>query len=95
MTRGAPRMRTTEGKLNQVAARVRQRRTELALTQDALCALISTATNGEWIPDRMEIYRIELGTRTVTDLELLALAEALDSDPVWLLLGKRIRAVLE
>ena len=31
--------------------------------------------------------RIEQGTRLISDLELLALAAALERDPAWLLLG--------
>ena len=77
MPRGAPRLRTPEGKLNLVAARVRQRRMELKLTQDALCARLATVTDGAWIADRRDIFRIEDGRRSVHDLEIIALAEAL------------------
>src|SRR5579859_2983895 len=87
MARGAPRLRTPDGKVNQIAVRVRQRRSLLKLTQDALCARLAVATDGGWNADRMEIYRIEAGTRIVSDLELLALAHSLECDPVWLFLG--------
>ncbi len=87
MARGAPRLRTADGKVNQVGSRVRQRRTELKLTQDALCARLAMSTEGAWNADRMEIYRIEIGTRIVSDLELLALSQALECIPTWLLLG--------
>ena len=87
MARGSPRLRTPDGKLNQVASRVRERRDALRLTQDALCARLALNTDGAWNADRMEVYRIENGTRIVSDLETLVLAEALECSPVWLLLG--------
>ncbi|HLK55237.1 MAG TPA: hypothetical protein VKU00_01655 [Chthonomonadaceae bacterium] len=88
MARGAPRLRTPDGKVNQVAPRVRGRRMELKLTQDLLCARLATVTDGGWNADRMEIYRIESGDRIVSDLEILALAQALECTPLWLLLGE-------
>lgn len=88
MARGAPRLRTADGKVNQVAGRVRTRRKALKLTQDALCARLALETEGRWNADRMEIYRIEAGTRIVSDLEMLALARALECRPMWLFLGE-------
>ena len=88
MARGAPRLRTAEGKVNQVAGRVRTRRRELKLTQDALCARLALETEGRWNADRMEVYRIETGTRIVSDLEMLALARALECRPMWLFVGE-------
>ena len=87
MARGAPRLRTEDGKVNQVAERVRTRRKQLKLTQDAVCARLALETQGRWNADRMEIYRIEMGTRIVSDLEMLALARALECTPLWLFLG--------
>jgi hypothetical protein len=87
MPRGAPRLRTPDGKLNLVAQRVRVRRAELSLTQDALCARLATATDGAWIADRRDIFRIEDGRRSVHDIELVALAQALECSTSWLLLG--------
>ena len=87
MPRGSPRIRTPEGKLNQIAERVRQRRAELRLTQDALCARLATATDGAWIADRRDIFRIEDGRRSVHDLEVIALAQALECTACWLLSG--------
>jgi hypothetical protein len=87
MPRGAPRLRTPDGKLNLVSQRVRQRRTELLLTQDALCARLADVTNGGWIADRRDVFRIEDGRRSIHDLELVALAQALECDVLWLLLG--------
>jgi transcriptional regulator with XRE-family HTH domain len=91
MARGSPRLRTPDGKLNQIASRVRERRNSLRLTQDALCARLALNTDGAWNADRMEVYRIETGTRLVSDLEVLALAEALECSPVWLLLAQTER----
>lgn len=87
MPRGSPRLRTPEGKLNLVALRVRQRRAELKLTQDGLCARLAAVTHGGWVADRRDVFRIEDGRRSVHDLEVVALAEALECDPCWLLTG--------
>jgi transcriptional regulator with XRE-family HTH domain len=87
MPRGGPRLRTAEQKKNQIGQRVRERRNILNLTQDALCARLSQVSNGEWIPDRREIFRIEDGQRIVSDLEILALANALECSSCWLLTG--------
>lgn len=59
----------------------------MKITQDALCARIAQVTNGKWIPDRQEIYRIEDGRRIVSDLEILALATVLECSASWLLIG--------
>jgi hypothetical protein len=87
MPRGAPRLRTPDGQLNLVSQRVRQRRTGLLLTQDTLCARLADVTKGGWIADRRDIFRIEDGRRSIHDLELVALAQALECDVLWLLLG--------
>ena len=87
MPRGAPRLRTKSGKLNQVGPRVRQRRLEMDLQQDELCARLALKTGGGWNPGWQDLSRIENGRRTVSDLEVLALAGALDCDPAWLLAG--------
>lgn len=87
MPRGAPRLRSTEGLKNQVGERVRQRRTELHWTQDALTARLAYATVGAWNPSLQEVLHIENGSRTVTDLEVLALAQALECDSCWLFCG--------
>jgi transcriptional regulator with XRE-family HTH domain len=87
MATGSPRLRSPDGKLNQVHTRVRERRDTLGITQDALCGRIARLTDGGWNPDRMEVYRIEAGMRIVSDLELLALARALECSAAWLLVG--------
>lgn len=87
MPRGAPRLRTPDNKINQLGGRVREQRAASKLTQDGLCARLAFVTGGAWNADEQEIFRIEKGVRIVSDLELLALARALDCDPCWLLLG--------
>ena len=88
MPRGSPRLRTDDGKLNRIALRVRQRRQELRLTQDALCGRLAAVTQGGWVADRRDIFRIEDGRRSVHDLEVVALAQALECSACWLLLGE-------
>ncbi len=90
MPRGNPRLRTADKKKNQVGARLKERRNALHLTQDALCAQLALTTNGEWNPDRREIYRLEEGLRIISDLEILVLAKALECTPCWLLTGETL-----
>ena len=85
MPRGAPQLRTPDDRMNAVGTRVRDRRKELRWGQDALCARIALATDGRWNPEWRDIVRIEGGTRKVSDLELLALARALECTAAWLL----------
>ena len=87
MPRGFPRLRTVDGGLNRIGRRVAERRVALGMGQDELCARLAETTGGAWVADRRDIYRIENSRRTVTDLELLALAMALDCEAVWLLFG--------
>ncbi len=87
MPRGGPRLRTPDDKLNQIGTRVRTRRQDLHLTQDQLCARLALQTDGTWSPAWQDISRIENGARTITDLEMLALARSLECDPVWLFMG--------
>lgn len=93
MPLGGARLRTPEGRANQCGLRVRERRRALRLKQDALCARIATATEGEWNPDRLEVLRIEQGSRSVTDVELGALARAMDCNLCWLLSGEGLPAL--
>lgn len=90
MPRGGPRLRTRDRKLNQVGPRVRERRHILKLEQDAVCARIARATEGEWNPAWQDLSRIENGARLVSDLEVLALADALECGACWLLTGDPI-----
>lgn len=88
MPRGSPRLRTPDGKVNQVGARVRIARELLGITQDALCARLARHTGGTWNPGWQDISRIENGARIVSDLEVFALAAALEQKPAWLLTGQ-------
>lgn len=88
MPRGGARLRTGDGKLNQIAERAVARRHALHLGQDELCARIAQVTNGAWNPAWQDISRIEHGARIVTDVELLTLAQVLECPPCWLLTGQ-------
>jgi transcriptional regulator with XRE-family HTH domain len=90
MPKGDIRLRTPEGHLNQVADRMRIRRRSLKITQEQLCGRLATATEGSWVPARMDMVRIENGGRIVSDLEIFALAKALECSPTWLLTGETI-----
>lgn len=87
MPRGEIRIRTEDGDLNQIKSRMRERRKKLKMTQEMLCGRVADVTAGRWVPARMDIVRIENGGRIVSDLELLALAKALECSPSWLLTG--------
>jgi len=87
MPRGGVRLRTEEGKINQIGPRVQSRRLELKLKQDEVCAKLAAQTHGFWNPAWQDISRIENGARIVTDLEMLALAKALNCEASWLLEG--------
>lgn len=88
MPRGGARLRTQDQRMNQVGPRVRDRRRHLRLEQDGLCARVAQVTDGRWNPAWQDISRIENGARTVTDLEVIALATALECSACWLLLGE-------
>ena len=87
MPHGSPRIRLASGRMNMVGSRLRQQRVQVHLTQDQLCALVARLTEGAWIPTRHDIYRIEAGTRTVSDTELVALAAGAECSLVWLICG--------
>ena len=87
MPKGDARLRAHNGHSNQIALRLKQRRTALKVTQEGLCARLAYVTGGAWNADRQEIVRIEAGGRIVSDVELIALAGALECHPCWLLLG--------
>ena len=90
MPRGSPRLRTQDNKLNRIGARVQQQRQRLRLTQDLLCARLATLTETTWSPAWQDISRIENGARIVSDLEVIALAEALECNACWLLMGQEL-----
>jgi transcriptional regulator with XRE-family HTH domain len=87
MPKGDARLRARNGHRNQIAVRLKQRRNALKVTQEGLCARLAYVTGGAWNADRQEIVRIESGGRIVSDVELIALARALECHPCWLLLG--------
>lgn len=80
MPHGAPRLRTADDRQNLAGPRVKARRKQLTLTQDALCARLAHVTGGRWNPTIFDIYRIESSRRIISDLELLALSIALEWD---------------
>ena len=87
MPRGARRLRTSDDKMNGLGERVKEQRLVLKMTQDALCGRVADLTKGNWVPDWRDVYRIESGSRIVSDLETIALATALGCAPAWLLTG--------
>ena len=78
MPRGGPRVRTAEGHVNGVGVQIRKRLDALKLTQFQFAGQIATATQGAWNPSENEIYKLQRGTRIVSDLELRVLARVLD-----------------
>ena len=87
MALGPQRIRIMNDRMNVVGLRVRDRRTALDIKQDELCGRLAEITVGKWAPSRLDIYRIERGGRLVSDLEIIALAAALDCTTMWLLHG--------
>jgi len=87
MPRGGPRIRANDGAQNAIGERAKQQRLRLSLTQGQVIARLADATDGRWNPTDQEIYRIESKTRSVIDLEVLALAEVLGCSVGWLLTG--------
>lgn len=70
------------GKFNCSGPRIRERRTELDLSQEQLAAKLQLA--GLDITQKA-ISRIETGLRVVADFEIPFLADALGVSPLWLL----------
>lgn len=87
MPHGSPRIRLFDNSMNLVGTRVRERRQQLHVTQDQLCGRVADVTEGAWVPSRHDVYRVEAGTRTVSDAEVVALAAALSCGLVWLICG--------
>ncbi len=69
-------------KFNCSGPRIRERRTELRLSQEQLAAKLQL--EGMEITQRA-ISRIETGQRIVPDFEVPYFADALDVSPLWLL----------
>ncbi len=85
MPRGVPRLRTPDNRMNGIGTRMKERRKALHWNQDALCARLALVTGGVWNPEWRDMVRIEGGTRKVSDLELVAIAHALECTAAWLL----------
>lgn len=69
------------GKKNVCGDRVRDARQKQRLTQEDLAAKLQIAGV---IMDRDSVSRIEIGTRFVTDYELMVLSKVLDVSMQWL-----------
>lgn len=88
MPQGGPRLRADDNRQNIVGERVGHRRRALRLTKALLTARLAAATGGGWNPTMKEVHRIEAGTRSVLDVEALALASALGCSVGWLMTGE-------
>jgi transcriptional regulator with XRE-family HTH domain len=86
MPHGPPRLRTADQRQNLAGPHIKARRQQLNLTQDDLCARLADITGGRWNPSIYDIYRIEAQRRIVSDLEMLALALALECS-LYVLIG--------
>lgn len=80
-------MRAEDGRKNLVGGRVRERREALDWSQAHLTARLAFVSVGAWNPAAQEVTHIETGRRTVTDIEIVTLAKALECLPAWLLTG--------
>lgn len=71
-----------DGKFNCSGPRIRERRTELDLSQEQLAAKLQLA--GLDVTQKA-ISRIEMGLRVVADFEIPFFADVLGVSPLWLL----------
>ena len=83
------RARTEDGGMNVIGPRAKQRREDLGITLDMTCARIAQATRGRWIPEARDLHKVETQLRIASDIEVLALAEALQCSVSWLLTGTK------
>lgn len=74
-----------EGKLNLSGARIQQARKSVKLSQEQMAARMQVKGIAM---NQQAISRIELGEQVVPDFELLAFAEVLEVDVMWLLTGE-------
>jgi hypothetical protein len=81
------RLKFADNKMNVVGTRVKLLRQQLNVKQDGLCARIADVSGGAWVPSWRDIQRIELGSRIVSDYEVLALSAALGTEVIYLLGG--------
>ena len=70
------------GKKNICGKRVKEARKKLKLSQIDLAARLQVAGV---IIERDSLSRIEIGTRFVTDYEVVAISKCLNVSPLWLL----------
>lgn len=85
MPRGDKRLRTPDGKLNAIYARLQMARDRSELTQSETATAIQLQS--DWGPLREAVNRILRGDRLVSDIELCAIADSLNCNPVWLMFG--------
>ena len=71
------RARTEDGSMNLVGPTVKVRRLALRRNRSEFIKDLSNITKGRWAPSVADLLNIERQTRTVTDIELTALAKAL------------------
>ncbi len=71
-----------KGKKNISGERIKAARTKRKITQADLAARLQV---NEIIIERDSISRIEIGTRFVTDYEIVVIAKILNVSPLWLL----------
>ena len=81
----AARLKTEDGKMNLIGPRVRQRRVELELSRDTVCARIQISTGNRWEIDHRDLWKIEAQRRACTDVEMVEIAKALEVEAGWLM----------
>ena len=87
MPHGPPRIRLADGNMNIIGQRLKSRRKVSGITQEQLCGRVASVSEGSWNPSRYDVRRIEAGTRTVSDVELIALAAGVECSVSLLLYG--------
>jgi hypothetical protein len=71
------RVRAEDGSMNLVGPMVKERRLTLKRNRSEFIKDLSNTTLGRWSPSVADLLNIERQTRTVTDIELIAIAKAL------------------
>jgi tRNA U54 and U55 pseudouridine synthase Pus10 len=71
------RVRAEDGSMNLVGPAVKERRLTLRRNRSEFIKELSNTTQGRWSPSVADLLNIERQTRTVTDIELVAIAKAL------------------
>jgi hypothetical protein len=80
----AARLKTQDEKMNLIGPRVKQRRIDLELSRDIVCARIQISTNNRWEIDNRDLWKIEAQRRACTDVEMVEIARALEVEAGWL-----------